>query len=68
MGQIFQSGLSPQESLSRRRELLRWAERVLDRDDLTPRVRSEFERMVTKAKKAITVQRVAMRASIRVVK
>ncbi len=66
MGQIFHSGLSPQESLSRRRELLRWAERVLDRDDLTPRVRSEFERMVTKAK--ITVQRVAMRASIRVVK
>ncbi len=68
MGRIFHSGLSPQESLSRSRELLQWAERVLDRDDLTPRVRSGFERVVTKAKKAITVQRVAMRASIKPVR
>ncbi len=68
MGQIFHSGLSPQESLSRSRELLRWAEGVLKKPRLHPKTKEQFNLVVAKAKKAIRVQRVAMRASIGVVK
>ena len=68
MGQIFHSGLSPQEKLHRSRELLRWAEDLVARPKLHHDVRARAKRVVTKAKKAITVQRVTMRASIRAVK
>ena len=68
MAQIFHSGLSPQESLSRSHELLRWAEGVLKKPRLHPETREQFKRVVAKAKKAIRVQRVSMRASIKPVK
>ncbi len=68
MGQIFHSGLSPQEKLHRSRELLRWAEGVLKKPRLQAKTRKQFERVVTSARKSIRVRRVAMRASIRVVK
>ncbi len=68
MAQIFHSGLSRQESLSRSHELLRWAEGVLKKPRLHPETRERFEGVVTLAKKSIRVRRVAMRASIRPVK
>ncbi len=68
MGRIFHSTMSPQERLKKSHELLRWAEGVLKKPRLHPKTKEQFNLVVAKAKKAIRVRRVAMRASIRVVK